>query len=58
VFELADDYSYAFVSGYNTDYLWLLAREPQVSADVRERFIAQSRSLGFETDDLIWVVTE
>ena len=58
VFELADAYSYAFVSGYNTDYLWLLAREPQVSADVRERFIAQSRSLGFETDDLIWVVTE
>ena len=58
VFELADDYSYAFVSGYNTDYLWLLAREPQVSPDVRERFIAQSKSLGFETDDLIWVVTE
>ena len=58
VFELADDYSYAFVAGYNTDYLWLLAREPQVSADIRERFIAQSKSLGFETDDLIWVVTE
>ena len=58
VFELAGDYSYAFVSGYNTDYLWLLAREPQVSADIRERFIAQSKSLGFETDDLIWVVTE
>ena len=45
VFELADDYSYAFVSGYNTDYLWLLAREPQVSPEVRERFIAQSQSL-------------
>ena len=57
-FELADDYSYAFVSGYNTDYLWLLAREPQVSLEVRERFIAQSQSLGFEIDDLIWVVTE
>ena len=58
VFGLADDYSYAFVSGYNTDYLWLLAREPQVSLEVRERFIAQSQSLGFEIDDLIWVVTE
>ena len=58
VFELADDYSYAFVSGYSTDYLWLLAREPQVSLEVRERFIAQSQSLGFEIDDLIWVVTE
>ncbi|CAI8438637.1 MAG: lipocalin family protein [Luminiphilus sp.] len=58
VFELADDYSYAFVSGYNTDYLWLLAREPQISVDVRERFMARSQALGFETADLIWVATE
>ena len=58
VFELADDYSYAFVSGYNTDYLWLLAREPQISVDVRERFMARSQTLGFETADLIWVATE
>ena len=58
VFELADDYSYAFVSGYNTDYLWLLAREPQISVDVRERFMARSQALGFESADLIWVATE
>ena len=58
VFELADDYSYAFVSGYNTDYLWLLAREPQISVDVRERFMARSQALGFDTADLIWVATE
>ena len=58
VFELADDYSYAFVSGYNTGYLWLLAREPQISVDVRERFMARSQALGFETADLIWVATE
>ena len=58
VFELADDYSYAFVSGYNTDYPWLLAREPQISVDVRERFMARSQTLGFETADLIWVATE
>ena len=58
VFELADDYSYAFVSGYNTDYLWLLAREPQINVDVRERFMARSQALGFETADLIWVATE
>ena len=58
VFELADDYSYAFVSGYNTDYLWLLAREPQVSPEIRERFIAQSQSLGLEKHDFILVVTQ
>lgn len=58
VFELADDYSYAFVSGYNTDYLWLLAREPDVSAEVRQRFINESQALGFDTSKLIWVSTD
>lgn len=58
VFELADDYSHAFVSGYNTDYLWLLAREPDVSAEVRQRFINESQALGFDTSKLIWVLTD
>lgn len=58
VFELADDYSHAFVSGYNTDYLWLLAREPDVSAEVRQRFINESQALGFDTSKLIWVSTD
>jgi apolipoprotein D and lipocalin family protein len=58
VFELADDYSHAFVSGYNTDYLWLLAREPDVSTEVRQRFINESQALGFDTSKLIWVSTD
>ena len=58
VFELADDYSHAFVSGYNTYYLWLLAREPDVSAEVRQRFINESQALGFDTSKLIWVSTD
>ena len=58
VFELADDYSHAFVSGYNTDYLWLLAREPDVSTEVRQRFINESHALGFDTSKLIWVSTD
>jgi apolipoprotein D and lipocalin family protein len=58
VFELADDYSHAFVSGYNTDYLWLLAREPDVSTEVRQRFINESQALGFDTSTLIWVSTD
>ena len=58
VFELADDYSHAFVSGYNTDYLWLLAREPDVSTEVRQRFINESQALGFDTSKLVWVSTD
>ncbi|MEM6301592.1 MAG: lipocalin family protein [Pseudomonadota bacterium] len=56
VFELEkDDYSYAFVSGYNEDYLWLLAREPSVDPSVKEMFVARATELGFATEELIWV---
>lgn len=56
VFDLdTEAYSYAFISGGTEKYLWLLAREPQVSDEVREDFISQARALGYPTDDLIWV---
>jgi len=55
---LAEDYSYAFVAGYNTDYLWLLSREPEVSASVREAFLMRSEQLGFATSELIWPATQ
>lgn len=56
VFELdKEGYEYAFVSGFNRDYLWLLAREPQAPAGVRDLFIARAGELGFDTEELIWV---
>ena len=55
VFELDADYQYAFVSGFNTDYLWLLAREPQVDAAIRARFLDRAEALGFDTAELIWL---
>lgn len=58
VFELADDYSHAFVAGFNRDYLWLLSRTPEVSPELRARFIASAQALGFETQELIWVEQE
>ena len=50
-----ENYRYAFVSGFNRDYLWLLAREPVVSSDLREDFVQRAAELGFETAELIWV---
>lgn len=50
-----ENYQYAWVSGPNTDYLWLLAREPQVSDSVREAFVQRADELGFDTEGLIWV---
>jgi apolipoprotein D and lipocalin family protein len=56
VFELEKkDYQYAFVSGPDTSYLWLLARTPQVDEKVTEQFVKRSQELGFETSKLIYV---
>lgn len=55
VFELdRENYQYAFISGYNTNYLWLLARTPTVEPAIIERFRARARELGFETGELIF----
>ena len=55
VFELdKENYQYAFVSGPDTSYLWLLARTPTVSDDLINQFVEKTKALGFNTDDLIF----
>jgi apolipoprotein D and lipocalin family protein len=59
VFELdQDDYRYAFVSGPDTSYLWLLARSPTVSEALKARFVREAEHRGFDTEDLIFVAHE
>lgn len=50
-----DDYRFAFVSGPNSSYLWLLSRTPQVSDEIKQKFVSQAELLGFNPDELIWV---
>lgn len=50
-----DHYQYAFVSGPNTSYLWLLSRTPQVSEEVISEFKRTSGQRGFDTSSLIFV---
>ena len=56
IFDLdRDEYQYAFIAGNSTDYLWLLARTPSISEKVLRQFESQSESLGFPTEELIYV---
>ena len=56
IFELdKKNYEYAFISGPNTSYLWLLARTPQVDNKVIELFVKRAQALGFDTSKLIYV---
>lgn len=56
IFELdKENYQYAFISGYNTSYLWLLSRTPSVDEKIKARFIQRAKESGFDTDTLIFV---
>jgi apolipoprotein D and lipocalin family protein len=56
VFELdRENYDYAFVSGPDLSYLWLLARTPEISDETMQAFKEQARSLGFNLDEMILV---
>lgn len=55
IFELDENYQYAFIAGNNRDYLWLLARAPEVSEELIDQFISRASLLGFDTSQLIFV---
>jgi apolipoprotein D and lipocalin family protein len=55
VLVLDPDYLHALVAGPNRDYLWILAREPQLDQATLDSLIAQAKAWGFATDKLILV---
>lgn len=50
-----EDYQYAWVTGYNRDYLWFLSRTPTVSDQAMEDFRQGARANGFDLEELIVV---
>ncbi|HNY51174.1 MAG TPA: lipocalin family protein [Smithella sp.] len=49
------NYSYALVCGPDRSYLWMLARSPKIDDATKNALIAKAASLGFKTDELIFV---
>ena len=50
-----DDYQYALITGPDKEYLWLLARSPELSPQIKTRLLNQAQTAGYDTDKLIWV---
>ena len=48
-------YQYALVSGPDTSYLWVLARQPELDKSVVERLLSKATGLGFDTSGIIFV---
>lgn len=55
VFALSPDYQTAVVSGPTRDYLWLLARSPDIDDATRAAMVQAAADAGFETEGLIVV---
>ena len=55
VIALDAGYRWAMVIEPDPSYLWILARDKTIAADVRERLVAQAARVGVDTQKLIWV---
>lgn len=49
------DYKYALIAGNDLDYLWVLSRDTHLPEDVKQRFLKKAKSIGYDTNRLIWV---
>ncbi|RQW63605.1 lipocalin family protein [Vibrio viridaestus] len=54
VFYLEPDYSVSLVSGYNSDYFWLLSRKPNMGQKQINHYIDIAKKHGFYTSKLIY----
>ena len=53
VIELADDYSFVVVGEPGREYLWILARAPQMDDNTYARILAKLPALGFDPTRLV-----
>ena len=49
------DYRWAMVVGPDRDYLWILARDKELPAGVRQQLVNQASELGVDVGRLLWV---
>ncbi|WP_394151409.1 lipocalin family protein [Vibrio maritimus] len=54
VYYLEEDYSVALVSGYNSDYFWILSRTPTIESKKLEQYVELAKNAGFDTASLIY----
>lgn len=54
IIELGRDYEYAVVGHPSREYLWILSREPRMSADVLRPILERIRNQGYDLSRLRW----
>ncbi len=55
IFDIDEHYQHALVTSSNKSYLWILARTPSISGEVKARLLDRATALGFDTNKLVYV---
>ena len=55
VFDLGNDYEYSLITSNSRSYFWLLSRTPVIDDNLQADLISKITSLGFNTNELIFV---
>lgn len=55
VIALDPEYKYALVAGNDLDLMWILARTTTIPDDIKQKYLAIAKSIGYDTSALIWV---
>lgn len=55
VIAIDEAYTYALVAGNNLAYLWILSRTPTIPESIKKEYVQKAKSIGYNTDNLIWV---
>ena len=58
IIRLAPDYRYSVVTSSTREYLWILARAPQLSESEQNELVEYARELGFPVENLEFPVQE
>jgi apolipoprotein D and lipocalin family protein len=48
-------YQWSLVTGPDKDYLWILSRKPELDKAIMDELLKKAKSVGFKTDELIYV---
>ena len=54
VLALDEGYRTAIVGGPNRDYLWILARRPELPSAERDAWVSRAQAMGFDTAALVY----
>lgn len=55
IVELDPDYQHALIAGPSKNYLWILARSPELDDAIYQNLVQTAKDLGFSTEELIRV---